>query len=85
MDSFGIITRKDWILSPAACVMCEALEEAVTDTAPGGGERGKLEFSQRYAERHSGVRSSRLGPVVRHEQRRHEGSKAGTAEVAARP
>jgi hypothetical protein len=30
MDSFGIITRKDWTLSPAACVVCEALEEAVT-------------------------------------------------------
>jgi DNA-binding transcriptional LysR family regulator len=29
MDSFGIITRKDWLLSPAACVVCEALEEAV--------------------------------------------------------
>jgi DNA-binding transcriptional LysR family regulator len=29
MDSFGIITRKDWLLSPAACVVCEALEETV--------------------------------------------------------
>lgn len=29
MDSFGIITRKDWMLSPAACVVCEALEETV--------------------------------------------------------
>jgi hypothetical protein len=29
MDSFGIITRKDWLLSPAACTVCEALEEAV--------------------------------------------------------
>jgi DNA-binding transcriptional LysR family regulator len=29
MDSFGIITRKDWLLSPAACVVCEALDEAV--------------------------------------------------------
>jgi Transcriptional regulator len=29
MDSFGMITRKDWSLSPAACVVCEALEEAV--------------------------------------------------------
>jgi DNA-binding transcriptional LysR family regulator len=28
MDSFGIITRKDWLLSPAACTICEALEEA---------------------------------------------------------
>jgi DNA-binding transcriptional LysR family regulator len=30
MDSFGIITRKDWPLSPAACVVCEALEETAT-------------------------------------------------------
>jgi hypothetical protein len=29
MDSFGIITRKNWLLSPAACTLCEALEEAV--------------------------------------------------------
>jgi DNA-binding transcriptional LysR family regulator len=29
MDSFGIITRKDWLLSPAAYTICEALEEAV--------------------------------------------------------
>ena len=29
LDSFGIITRKSWLLSPAACVMCEALESAV--------------------------------------------------------
>lgn len=29
MDSFGIITRKNWVLSPAACVVCEALEDAV--------------------------------------------------------
>jgi DNA-binding transcriptional LysR family regulator len=29
MDSFGIITRKDWLLSPAACVVCEALEECL--------------------------------------------------------
>jgi hypothetical protein len=28
MDSFGIITRKDWQLSPAATMVCEALEEA---------------------------------------------------------
>jgi DNA-binding transcriptional LysR family regulator len=28
MDSFGIITRKDWTLSPAACVISEAIEEA---------------------------------------------------------
>lgn len=28
MDSFGIVTRKDWLLSPAACTVCEALEEA---------------------------------------------------------
>jgi DNA-binding transcriptional LysR family regulator len=32
MDSFGIITRKDWLLSPAACVMCEALETAMLDS-----------------------------------------------------
>jgi hypothetical protein len=32
MDSLGIITRKDWLLSPAACVMCEALESAVLDS-----------------------------------------------------
>jgi DNA-binding transcriptional LysR family regulator len=32
MDSFGIITRKDWLLSPAACTVCEAIEEAVTET-----------------------------------------------------
>jgi DNA-binding transcriptional LysR family regulator len=31
MDSFGIITRKDWLLSPAACTVCEALEEAVAN------------------------------------------------------
>jgi len=29
MDSFGIITRKDWLLSPAARLVCEALEAAV--------------------------------------------------------
>jgi DNA-binding transcriptional LysR family regulator len=29
MDSFGVITRKGWLLSPAALVMCEALEDAV--------------------------------------------------------
>ena len=29
MDSFGIITRKDWMLSPAACELCDALETAV--------------------------------------------------------
>jgi DNA-binding transcriptional LysR family regulator len=29
MDSFGIITRKNWLLSPAACTLCEALEGAV--------------------------------------------------------
>jgi DNA-binding transcriptional LysR family regulator len=28
MDSFGIVTRKDWLLSPAACTVCEALEES---------------------------------------------------------
>jgi DNA-binding transcriptional LysR family regulator len=32
MDSFGIITRKDRLLSPAACVVCEAFEECVDDT-----------------------------------------------------
>ncbi|NLG76391.1 MAG: LysR family transcriptional regulator [Xanthomonadaceae bacterium] len=32
MDSFGIITRKDGLLSPAACVVCEALEAAVAGT-----------------------------------------------------
>jgi hypothetical protein len=31
MDSFGIITRKDWLLSPAACKICEALEAAFAD------------------------------------------------------
>ncbi len=30
MDSFGIITRKNWLLSPAACELCDALEGAVT-------------------------------------------------------
>jgi DNA-binding transcriptional LysR family regulator len=30
MDSFGIITRKDWALSAAACEVCEALEAEVT-------------------------------------------------------
>jgi DNA-binding transcriptional LysR family regulator len=34
MDSYGIITRKDWLLSPAACTICEALEEAVAETNP---------------------------------------------------
>jgi hypothetical protein len=29
MDSFGIITRKDWLLSPAARLVCEAREAAV--------------------------------------------------------
>jgi len=29
MDSFGIVTRKDWLLSPAACTVCEAIEESV--------------------------------------------------------
>ena len=33
MDSFGIITRKDWELSPAACVVCEAIEEAAASRA----------------------------------------------------
>ena len=33
LDSFGIITRKDWLLSPAACTVCEALEEAVADAS----------------------------------------------------
>jgi DNA-binding transcriptional LysR family regulator len=33
MDSFGIITRKDWLLSPAACTVCEALEEAVAESS----------------------------------------------------
>jgi DNA-binding transcriptional LysR family regulator len=33
MDSFGIITRKDWLLSPAACTVCEALEETVADAS----------------------------------------------------
>jgi DNA-binding transcriptional LysR family regulator len=32
MDSFGIITRKDRLLSPVACVVCEALEEFADDT-----------------------------------------------------
>ncbi|MEO8016828.1 MAG: LysR family transcriptional regulator [Pseudomonadota bacterium] len=32
LDSFGIITRKDWLLSPAACTICEALVEAVADS-----------------------------------------------------
>jgi DNA-binding transcriptional LysR family regulator len=31
MDSFGIVTRKDWLLSPAACTVCEALENAVAN------------------------------------------------------
>jgi len=30
MDSFGIITRRNWLLSPAACELCDALEAAVT-------------------------------------------------------
>jgi DNA-binding transcriptional LysR family regulator len=30
MDSFGIVTRKDWLLSPAACTVCDALENAAT-------------------------------------------------------
>lgn len=30
MDSFGIITRKNWLLSPAACELCDALEATVT-------------------------------------------------------
>lgn len=33
MDSFGIITRKGWLLSPAACTVCEALEEAAADSS----------------------------------------------------
>jgi len=33
MDSFGIITRKDWLLSPAASTICAALEEAVADAS----------------------------------------------------
>lgn len=28
MDSLGLVTRKDWLLSPAACAVCEAIEEA---------------------------------------------------------
>jgi DNA-binding transcriptional LysR family regulator len=31
MDSYGIVTRKDWLLSPAAFTVCEALEEAVAN------------------------------------------------------
>jgi DNA-binding transcriptional LysR family regulator len=30
MDSFGIVTRKNWLLSPAACELCDALEAAAT-------------------------------------------------------
>lgn len=30
MDSFGFITRSDWILSPAACTVLDALKEAAT-------------------------------------------------------
>jgi DNA-binding transcriptional LysR family regulator len=33
MDSFGIVTRRDWLLSPAACTICEALEEAVAESS----------------------------------------------------
>src|SRR5690606_38914180 len=32
LNSFGIITRKDGLLSPASCVVCEALEAAVAGT-----------------------------------------------------
>lgn len=32
MDSFGIITRKDWLLSPAASTVCEAIQEAVVNS-----------------------------------------------------
>jgi len=28
MDCFGIITRKNWLLSPAAGELCDAIEEA---------------------------------------------------------
>jgi DNA-binding transcriptional LysR family regulator len=28
MDSFGIITRRNWLLSPAACELCDAIEGA---------------------------------------------------------
>jgi DNA-binding transcriptional LysR family regulator len=31
MDFFGIITRKDWLLSPAAGTLCEILEETAND------------------------------------------------------
>jgi len=30
MDSFGIITRKNWLLSPAACELCDAIEGAAS-------------------------------------------------------
>jgi DNA-binding transcriptional LysR family regulator len=32
MDSFGIVTRKDWLLSPAARLVFEALEDAVVES-----------------------------------------------------
>jgi hypothetical protein len=30
MDCFGIITRKNWLLSPAACEVCDAIEDAAS-------------------------------------------------------
>lgn len=41
MDPFGIITRKDWILSPAAGFVCQALEEAVSEAPIGGSEQAR--------------------------------------------
>ena len=29
--SEGLFAEKDWLLSPAACTVCEALEETVAD------------------------------------------------------
>jgi DNA-binding transcriptional LysR family regulator len=29
LDAYGVITRKGWLLSPAAQLMCETLEDAV--------------------------------------------------------
>jgi len=45
MDSFGIITRKDWLLSPGACVVLRAVKTAavgVYPTAPRASEEDEL-------------------------------------------
>jgi hypothetical protein len=40
MDAFGIITRRDWLLSPAAKVVLQAIKTAAISMFDGGGVGG---------------------------------------------